>query len=175
MMTNPVGVDPKAAGANDPKAVAVDPTPNVKPVADNEGGGLTGRAAAGACVNSDGAPVLNENAAPPEVDGAACLDAGAGMVSKFKPVLLPAIFVTFFLLATKAVGVDVALNTKGTAGVAFTPAGCPPKNNMCVAKDAGLAGAFVALNTMACAESVTEAEAFTPPAVSKISPSNALP
>jgi hypothetical protein len=97
------------------------PTPNMKPVSD-KGGGLTG-GATGACVNGNGAPVLNENVAPPEVEDVAwmvdnpnanCtaevitppplngLDAGAGMVSKFKPVLLPAVFVTFFLLTTKA-------------------------------------------------------------------------
>ena len=48
-------------GANDPKAVAMDPAPNMKPVAD-KGGGLAG-GAAGACVNSDGAQVLNVNTA----------------------------------------------------------------------------------------------------------------
>jgi hypothetical protein len=69
MLPNPAGIDPKAAGANAPKAAAVDPTPNAKLVAD-EGGGLAGRAAR-SCMNSDGAPVPNENAAPPEVDGAA--------------------------------------------------------------------------------------------------------
>ncbi len=70
MLRNPAGVDSKAVGANAPKAAAVDPASNLKTVAD-KGGGLAGGAARRqACVNSDGAPVPNENAVPREVDGA---------------------------------------------------------------------------------------------------------
>ncbi len=99
MLPNPADIDPKAVGANAPKAMVMDPTPNAKLVVD-EGGGLAGRAAR-SCMNSDGTLVPNENAAPPEVDGVAWmsdnpntngaakaiaspplngLDAGAGMV-----------------------------------------------------------------------------------------------
>jgi hypothetical protein len=39
MLPNPVAIDPNAAGDNNPKAVTMDPSPNVMPVED-KGGGL---------------------------------------------------------------------------------------------------------------------------------------
>jgi len=102
---------------------------------------------------------------PPPLDG---LDAGAGTVTKFKLVLLPAIFATIFLLVTKA-GVDAALpyTHKELQAWLSLQLDVPQRKNVCVANNAGLVSAFVAPNIMACAMSVTEAEDFTPPAVNK--------
>jgi hypothetical protein len=159
MLPNPVTVDPKAVGNNNPKAVAVDPTRKVKLVED-KGGGLAGRAAGGleclALPAVEGTAWVDDNPnangaaeviAPPSLKG---LDTGAGIVPKFKPVLLTAIVVMFVLSATNEEG-DAAPNTKGTAGMALAVAGCSPKEKPGVAKDAGLVGAFVAPNTMASA------------------------
>ncbi len=104
-----------------------------------------------------------EVAAPPLLNG---LNARAGVVSKFKPVQFTAIFVLFFLQATKA-GVDAAPDARGTAGVALAPVECPPKIKTDMAKSASLVCVFVSPNTTAGAASVIEAGDFATLAVNK--------
>lgn len=81
------------------------------------------------------------------------MDAGAGVDTKLKPVLLVFVSVSFFFSAAGA-GVDPAPNAKGTAGVVLAPACCPPKTKPGVTEDADSVVVRVAPNAMAGAASV---------------------